>query len=75
MPQQRIKQRSQQRRSQRDQQGMKPKTPVAIRERTNPTPRPQKPKPLDGVDRQKKQRKEKNSAQNQGNAPLRNYHG
>jgi hypothetical protein len=48
---------------------MKSEAPVGIRERCNPVPRPQKPKPLDGVHRQKKQRKEKNSAKNQGNSP------
>jgi hypothetical protein len=50
MPKQRIKQRSQQRSGQRDQSGMKPETPVDIRERTNPSPRPHKPESLDGVD-------------------------
>jgi hypothetical protein len=75
MPKQRIKQRSQQRSRQRDQSRMKPKTPVGVRERTNPSPRPQKPKSLDSVDREEKQRKEENSAKNQGNTPLRSLLG
>jgi hypothetical protein len=51
MPKQRIKQRSQQRSGQRNQSSMKTETPVGIRERSNPRPRPQKPESLDGVDR------------------------
>jgi hypothetical protein len=50
---------------------MQPKPPTGIRKRTNPSPRPQKPKPLDGIDGQKEQRKEKNSAKNQGITPLK----
>jgi hypothetical protein len=66
-----IKQRSQQRSGQRDQSGMKPKTPTGVRERGNRRPRPQKPESLDSVHHQKKQRKEKNAAKNQGNTPLK----
>lgn len=50
MPNQRIKQRSQQRGGQRDQSGMKPEAPVGVRERANPRPRPQEPEALDSVD-------------------------
>jgi hypothetical protein len=50
MPKQRIENRRQQYRGQRDQSSMKTKTPTGIRERTNPRPRPKKPESLDGVD-------------------------
>ena len=66
MPKQRIKQRHQQCSRNRNQRGMKTKTPTGIRERGNPSPGPQEPEPLDGIDRQKKQCEEKNARKNQG---------
>src|SRR5208337_5321448 len=45
---------------------MQPETPIGIRERANPRPRPQEPESLGGIDSQEKQGKEKNSAKNQG---------
>jgi hypothetical protein len=50
MAKQRIEKRSQQRSGQRDQCGMETETPVGIRERGDPRPRPQKPESLDGID-------------------------
>ena len=65
VPQHRIKQRYEQCSCQRDEPGMKAETPVGIRERAYPGPGPQEPEALDGVDSQKKQCEEKNSAKNQ----------
>jgi len=50
MAKQRIEKRCKQRGGERNQPGVKPETPVGIRERSNPRPRPQEPKALDGVD-------------------------
>jgi len=63
---QRIEKRREKCDGERDQSCMKTETPVGIRERTNPRPRPHKPESLHGIYSKKKQRKEKNSAKNQG---------
>src|SRR6202167_2047355 len=66
MPQQRIRQRHQQCSRQRNQSGPQPEPPVGIREPADPSPRPQKPESLHGVESEKKQGKNKNSSKNQG---------
>jgi len=47
---QRIEERREKHGGERDQSGMKTETPVGIRKRTNPRPRPYEPESLDGVD-------------------------
>ena len=71
MAKHRVEQHSQQRGGKRNQCSMKSEPPVGIREGSYPSPRPHEPEALNGIDRQKKQRKEKNSAKNQGKGSSR----